>query len=333
MKLDARLETAPQESSNRVERDTRVTVDRDLMQLVERCVHDARDDSLDHHLAADQPPHQIADRGQLAERYERTVVVKAESRQGLSRKTRPHRFDQHRRLLMRRLRARRHQQAFVSRLDPRARGTIAERKNVGVARCLQRRLHDQLIVAIDFEPIQIGEPRRCFDSRCPNDEIGGKELAACSTHTLLDNFGDRFAGAHVDAQTFEQLGCRFGDLVRELRQDARRRFEQCQADIVGRVEMIQSVACMRPRRLADFRGQLDARRTGSDDHDIDSRRLARAAARVRADAHGQQQPMEALGINGGVECDRMLRYAGNTKVVAHAADAEEQRVVGQSARG
>src|SRR5205807_9516998 len=37
--------------------------------------------------------------------------------------------------------------------------------------------------------------------------------------------------------------------------------------------------------------------------------------------------------NGGVERDRMLRYAGNTKVVAHAADAEEQRVVGQSARG
>src|ERR1700751_1615845 len=49
MKLDARLKPATHESADRVQRDAKVAVDRDLVQLVERCVHDARDQPLNHH--------------------------------------------------------------------------------------------------------------------------------------------------------------------------------------------------------------------------------------------------------------------------------------------
>ena len=73
---------------------------------------------------------------------------------------------------MRCLRARRHQHAGMLRLDARARRAIAERKHIGIACRLQRGRHDELVVAVDLEPVEILEPRRRLDARRPHDEIG-----------------------------------------------------------------------------------------------------------------------------------------------------------------
>src|SRR5690349_7423952 len=121
-----RLEPAAQEATDGVERDAKIAVDRDLVKLVERRVHDACDQSLDQHVAADQPPHQVPDGGELAEGYQRAVIVEAELRQRLPLDTRAYRFDQHRRLLVRGLSARRYPHALMLGLDARTRRAIAE---------------------------------------------------------------------------------------------------------------------------------------------------------------------------------------------------------------
>src|SRR5262249_44030693 len=142
-----------------IEGDAGETVNRYLVQLVERSVHPAGDQALDHHAAADEPSHQVADRGQLAQRYQRAEVSKVEYGQGVPGETRLHRLDQQQRLLARGLRTRRDQSAWLSDLRPRARGAVAECEHVRVARRLQGRLHHELVGAVDFKSVEIGEKR------------------------------------------------------------------------------------------------------------------------------------------------------------------------------
>ena len=58
----------------------------------------------------------------------------------------------------------------------------------------------------------------------------------------------------------------------------------------------------------------------------------RSGASVGADARRDQPAMEALGVRGRVERDRVLGDAGHPEIVADAADAEDERVVRHGAR-
>ena len=88
---------------------------------------------------------------------------------------------------------------------------------------------------------------------------------------------------------------------------------------------------MRAGRLPDLGRQLDAGRTGADDHDVHSRRPAGRCLRVRAHAGGQQPAVKALGVRERVERNCIRRNARHTEVVADAADTEDQRVVAHRA--
>src|SRR2546423_1724847 len=63
VQLDARLHAPAQKTPDGVERNADVAVNRKLMQLVQRCVHRPRDQSLDEHAAANEPAHQVSDGG------------------------------------------------------------------------------------------------------------------------------------------------------------------------------------------------------------------------------------------------------------------------------
>src|SRR5262249_3779251 len=76
-----------------------------------------------------------------------------------------------RRLLMRRLRPRRHDAAVMT--TPRAGRAIAKRENVLVARCLQRRQHDELVGAVDLQAIEPTEHLRRLHACRPYHELGG----------------------------------------------------------------------------------------------------------------------------------------------------------------
>src|SRR6266513_5647188 len=82
-----------------------------------------------------------------------------------------------RRLLMRDLCARGKNGAVAVRFGPRGGRTIADGENVGIARGLQRLPDDELMRAIDFEPIEAREYRWRLDAGRPNDEIRVKHGA------------------------------------------------------------------------------------------------------------------------------------------------------------
>jgi hypothetical protein len=193
---------------------------------------------LDHDAPADQATHQAAygggspsDTSEPKSRKWNTGTAVSESRlYGL---------DQQERLLAGGLRARWNQRAFHAGLGPGARGAIAERECVGIASGLQRRCHHELIGVVDFETVEVGQKRWRLDSGGPNDQITGDERAARGMHASLIDARDPLGDAHRNAEVSQQLGHRHCDAFLELRQDARRGFDQRQADIPGRLQVLE----------------------------------------------------------------------------------------------
>ena len=189
-----------------VEHDAHDAVDRDLVQLVERRVHPARDEALDEQVAADQPAHQRADGGQLAQRHERAVVAEAEARQRPAVQARAHRAHEQRRLLVRDLRARRHDRARDTGLGPRTGRAVAEREDVRVARRRERRRDDEPVRAIGLEPVDRREPGRRADAGRPDHEVRGIARAARGAHRFARHVDHALADVHVDVEVDEERG-------------------------------------------------------------------------------------------------------------------------------
>ena len=150
-------------------------------------------------------------------------------------------------------------------------------------------------------------------------------------HAIGIHLRDARAGPHVDVELLQQFRGGGRDALGERRQDARGRLEQRDADVLRGIQVVEAVPRVRARGLADFGGQLDARRAGADDHDVHLRGRAGRRAPIRAHAHGEQPPVEALGVVERVERDRMPRGARHAEVVADAAHADHERVVRQRA--
>src|SRR5207302_3381062 len=121
----------------------------------------------------------------------------------------------------------------------------------------------------------------------------------------------------------QELRRRLGDTLTELRENAWRRLEQRQTNVLGGIELVETVAGMRSRCLADFRGELDSGCAGADDDDVDVRRPARSSPAVGAHARGKQPAVKSLGVGRRVERNRVFGDAGNAEIVAGAADAEK----------
>src|SRR5438132_4935369 len=96
-------------------------------------------------------------------------------------------------------------------------------------------------------------------------------LAVC---TPLASTAVTRSSVHGNIEAAEKLGCGARDFFAELRQDARRGFEQGQVDVLFGIELVQSVADVRAGGLANFGSELDPGGSGADDHDIDARELA-----------------------------------------------------------
>ena len=119
-----------------VERDLGRAVQRQLVHLVERLVHQAGEQALDEEVAADQLAHQVADGRIVAERHQRAEIAIAQRPQRLAREAPRQLPGQVRGLLVRGLRARRHGPVVAG---PGAGGAVADGEDVVVARGLQRR--------------------------------------------------------------------------------------------------------------------------------------------------------------------------------------------------
>ncbi len=228
---------------------------------------------------------------------------------------------------MRGLRARWNQRALAPSLGPRTRGTVAEGEDVGIARGLQRRRHDELIAAARFQSVELGKPLRRLDARRPHDKVRGVRRAARGLHGFGVDVRHTFADAHLYVQLLEEPGRRLGEMLGELRQDPRRGFDDGKADVLRRIEVLESVAGKRPGRVADFRRELHARRPGPDDHDAHANPMAGTRFDVRPHACSEKTPMKPLGVLLSIERDGVVGDTRNPEVIAHTPDAEYERVV------
>ena len=127
------------------------------MEKAQRAVHDAGNQTFHEDAPAEQKSHQIPDRAPLAERNEGAEVAVCIRPRRLASKPQLDLADHMRGFLMRGLGARRHR---ARRARPRAGGTVADREHGGIARRLQRRVYDELIDAVDLEPVEVAQNRR-----------------------------------------------------------------------------------------------------------------------------------------------------------------------------
>ena len=185
--------------------------------------------------------------------------------------------------------------------------------------------------AVDLEAVQLGEHLGRLDTRRPDDHVRGKNRARRRVDAAVIHCDNSLVRENRNGKRAEETGGRLGDLFGQQREDARRGFEKGQPHVARGIEVIETIARERVRAVADLGGELDAGRTGADDHDVDGRRFAARRAPLRAHARRDEAPVEALGVDGSVERDRMLGNAGHAEIVADAADAKHERVVGQHA--
>src|SRR5919201_5252490 len=106
------------------------SVQRALVQRLERAVHQPREQAFDEDAAADREAHEITDRAVLAERDEGAEVAVDVRAQRLSTNPALDLFEHMRRLLVRRLGARRNRRGFPGTGTG---GAVAHGKYVGIA--------------------------------------------------------------------------------------------------------------------------------------------------------------------------------------------------------
>jgi hypothetical protein len=149
------------------------------------------------------------------------------------------------------LRARRHDRVRP-RLGPRARGAVAQREDVRVDGRLQRLRDHDLVGAVgrEAEPRQ---PARRADAGGPDDEVGRVATAARRLHRIVGDLDDLLVDVHGDVELLQELGRRGGDPLGQRREDALRRLEDRDPDVVHRVEVVEPVGRVRARGLAGSR--------------------------------------------------------------------------------
>ena len=103
------------------------------------------------------------------------------------------------------------------------------------------------------------------------------------------------------------------------------------AHVLVGIDAVEPVGDELPRRAVQLGRELDPGGAGADDGDLQLLGPERPRLRMRADAGVDEPAMEALGLLRRVEGDGIVRDPGGAEVVAHAADRDDQRVVGKRA--
>ena len=152
------------------------------------------------------------------------------------------------------------------------------------------------------------------DAGRPHAQVGAVGVAArrrctrpCSIAVTLQSVTTSMARCCSSAQRG------VGHPFRQRRQDARRAFEQGDADVAQRLQVLEAVAGVDPARLAQLGRQLDPGGAAADDDDVDRRvGLPSLLVLVGHRQQAQQLQAEALGVFGGVQARSCVRRAPGT---------------------
>ena len=162
------------------------------------------------------------------------------------------------RLLVRGLRARRHAGRVPG---PRTARAVADREDVGVARGLQRLVHDELVLAVAFEAVEVAQEIGRLDARGPHRELGGTRAPALRDDRVGAHFGHALAGEHFDAAASAAGPARRARRARAA--PARMRGPAStivMPDVALGVDLLEAVGDELARGLVQLGGELDAGR-------------------------------------------------------------------------
>ena len=146
---------------------------RPLVQHAQRAVHHAGNQTLDEEAAAEEA-HQVPHRVVLAEGHQRAEIPVCVGQQGLAAQPALDLTHHMRGLLVRGLCARRHRGGLAL---ARTSGAVADCEDVGIARGLQCWLDDELVDAVDLEPVEVSQYLRGFDAGRPHHQFRGNKRA------------------------------------------------------------------------------------------------------------------------------------------------------------
>jgi hypothetical protein len=234
-----------------------------------------------------------------------------------------------RRLLMRGLRAGR-QVALA--IGARAGGAIAKRKNIGIARGLQRGQDDQLVIGRGLKPADIAKYGRALHAGGPDDELSWDDIAIGQHHAIGAHFSHAAAGQDLNAKIFQQFHSRSGDAFGQGGQDARCRFNQADADIACRVNPVQAIGDNGAQGAVQFGGEFRAGSPRTDDRNMKLAGAHRFGLAIGAQARIHQPAMKPAGLRHVFQRHGVFRRTWCAEIIGDAADADHQRVIGHAAR-
>ena len=115
-------------------------------------------------------------------------------------------------------------------------------------------------------------------------------------------------------------------------QNARRALDQDDADVLVRIDLIEAVGDHLARALIELGGQFRASRAGADDGDMQLAGLNRLALGLGPEARVDQPMVKSHRLFRGLERNGEFRRSRRAEIVGHAADSDDQRVIGNAAR-
>ena len=189
-------------------------------------------------------------------------------------------------------------------------------------------MHHQLVDAVGLQAAQVLQKVRCLDARSPHHQLGLHHPSIGQAHALGHHFRDLGLGQHLHTQTRDQRlgGCR--QARRQRRQYAVGRLNQADLDVFVRVDAVQAESHHLARRAVQLGGQLNAGCARADDGDVQLALVDVGGLVVRADAGVDHLGVKLLGIVLRLQAQRIFLHAFCAEVVAQAADANHQRVIG-----
>ena len=169
-------------------------------------------------------------------------------------------------LLMRCLRTRGHKASPAAiGIRAGASGAVTQRKNIGVARGLQRIEDDQLVDAVGFKTAEVFQKIRCFHACGPHYQFRFDLASIGQANAGGRDFHHLGTGEYLDTQMGEEFLCGLRHAWLQSRQYSVGRLDQADFDVLVHVNAVQAKRHHLARGAVQLCGQLDARGTRADD--------------------------------------------------------------------
>ena len=178
------------------------------------------------------------------------------------------------------------------------------------SRGLQVAVDDQLVEPVGLQRLVAAQPFQevaGLDAGGPDREAGRDHLAAGHLQAVGGDLDHFFVGVHLDGQLAQLAQRRFAQALGQLRQQARRGFDQHDLQVLFRVDVVKAVVGQHTRRGMQLGRQFHAGGAAADDGHRQAAAAGAARHGLRAYAGVDQAVVETFGGLRAVQLDACVR--------------------------